>query len=85
MFLLVLGHPYSLCGLPPLGLGHHIEFGAKEVVQQGRLARRLRAKDGNKVIVEASLCDLGKLEICIKMRTGQLYVSRARLARRLMD
>lgn len=56
--LLVLGHPYSLCGLPALGLGHDAELGAKEVVEQGGLSSRLGTEDGDDVVVEAGGGDM---------------------------
>jgi hypothetical protein len=61
---LVLAHPYSLCGLTAFLLGHDTELCAEEVVEQGRLARRLRSEDGNQVVVEASGDDLLDVEVC---------------------
>lgn len=60
---LVLAHPDALCGLPALLLGHDAKLGAKEVVEQRGLARRLRAKDGNDVVVEAGRNDLLDVEV----------------------
>lgn len=69
-FLLVLGHPYSLGSLPTFRLGHDTELGPEEVVQQGGLARGLGAEDGDEVVVEASLGDLGLDEVVVQMRAG---------------
>jgi hypothetical protein len=55
---LVLAHPYSLCSLAALLLGHDAELGAEEVVEQRGLARGLRAEDGYEVVVEAGGDDL---------------------------
>lgn len=44
---LVLGQPDALCSLSALVLGHDGEFGAKEVVEERRLACRLGAEDGD--------------------------------------
>lgn len=63
---LVLGHPDALCGLLSLGLGHDGELGAEQVVEEGRLARRLGAEDGDQVVVEAGLGDMLALEIFVE-------------------
>lgn len=46
------------------------------MIEQSRLACRLGAEDGNKVVVEAGLRDLGKLEIGIEVGTNRLSVSK---------
>lgn len=63
---LVLGHPYSLCGLSPFTLAHDTEVGAEEIVQQGGLSGGLGAEDGNEVVVEARLGDLCFDEVIIE-------------------
>lgn len=50
---LVLGHPDTLCGLATLGFRHDRELGAEEVVEQSGLSGRLRAEDGDEVVIEA--------------------------------
>jgi hypothetical protein len=60
---LVLAHPDALGGLTALLLGHDAELCAKQVVEQRRLARRLRAKDGDKMVVEAGGYDLLEVEV----------------------
>lgn len=66
---LILGHPYSLCCLASLGLGHDIELGAEEVVQQRRLSGRLGTEDGYEVIVKAGVNDVGRLKVTIYVGT----------------
>jgi hypothetical protein len=63
----LLGHPYALGGLAALGLGHDGEGGAEEVVEQGGLAGGLGAKDGDEVVVEASVGDVGDLEVVVEL------------------
>lgn len=60
---LILREPYALGGLPPLGLGHYGELGAEQVVEEGRLAGRLRSEDGNEVVVESSIGNIGLAEV----------------------
>lgn len=60
---LVLGHPDTLCGLPTLRFRHDGELGTKEVVEQGGLSGGLGAKDGNEVVVETRVGNIGFLEI----------------------
>lgn len=64
---LVLGHPNALCGLPTLRLGHDGEVGAKEVVEEGRLAGGLGTEDGDEVVVEAGISDGGELQIVVEV------------------
>jgi hypothetical protein len=59
----VLAHPDALGGLAALLLGHDAELRAKEVVEQRRFARRLRAEDGYEVVVEARGDDLLDVEV----------------------
>lgn len=61
--LLVFAHPYALCGLPALLLGHDAKLGPEEVVEQRGLARGLRSEDGDEVVVEAGWDDLLDIEI----------------------
>lgn len=63
LLTLVLAHPDSLCGLATLLLRHDAKLGAEEVVEERRLARGLRAKDGNEVVVEASGDDFLNTEV----------------------
>lgn len=63
LLALVLAHPDALGRLPPLLLGHDAELCAEEVVEQRRLARRLRAEDGYQVVVEARGNDLLEIEV----------------------
>lgn len=72
---LVLGEPYPLGRLPPLGLGHYGELGAEEHVEQGRLAGRLRPEDGDEVVVEARIDDVGLLEVRVEVRAAGREVS----------
>jgi hypothetical protein len=51
--------------LPALRFRHDGEVGAKEVVEQGGLSGGLRAKDGNEVVVETRIGDIGFLEILV--------------------
>lgn len=67
---LVLGHPDALGGLSALRLRHDGELGAEEVVEQGGLAGGLRAKDGDEVVVEAGVGDVGELEVFIEVITN---------------
>jgi hypothetical protein len=69
-FPLVLGHPYSLCCLAPIRLRHNTELGAEEVVEQRRLARRLRAEDRDQMVVEAGFGDVGFGEVVIEVRAA---------------
>jgi hypothetical protein len=75
---LVLGHPDALGGLPAFGLGHDAELGAEEVVEQGGLSGRLRAEDGDEVVVEACLGHVCFLEVCIDVGAAAV-VSAARI------
>ena len=70
-FLLVLRHPYSLCRLPPFRFGHDTELGSEEVVEKRGLARRLRSKHRDKMIVEAGLGHVCFLEVVIDIRAVQ--------------
>lgn len=80
--LFVFGHPYSLCGLPAFRLGHDTELGPEQVVQQGGLARGLGAEDGDEVIVEAGLGDVGLGEVVVQAgAVTRKSVGLARLAR----
>ena len=72
---LVLGHPYSLGRLAALRLGHDTEFGAEEMVEESRLAGRLGAKNGDQVVIEAGLGDVGPLEVSIEVRAKEALVS----------
>lgn len=73
---LVLAHPDALCGLAALLLGHDAELGAEEIVEQGRLAGRLRAEDGYEVVVESGGDDFLDVEIGVEvLATFQLHVS----------
>lgn len=69
LLALVLGHPDALCSLPAFRLGHDGEFGAEEIIQEGRLSGRLGSKDRDKMVVEAGLGDTGVLEIIVEVRT----------------
>ena len=69
--LLVFGHPYSLSRLASLCLGHDIELGSEEVIQQGGLSGRLRAEHGDEVVVEACIGDIGALEIFVQRGAGR--------------
>jgi hypothetical protein len=60
---LVLAHPNALGGLATLLFGHDAELGAEKVVEQRGFARRLRAKDGYEVVVEARGDDLLDVEV----------------------
>lgn len=60
---LVLGHPDALGGLATLRFGHDSELGAKEIVEEGRLAGGLGAKDGDEVVVEACIGNVRHLEV----------------------
>ena len=60
---LILAHPDSLGCLAALLLGHDAELGAKEVVEEGRLAGGLRAEYGNKVVVEACWDNMFDVEV----------------------
>ena len=60
---LVLGHPDTLGRLPALTVRHDGELRAKEIVQERRLARRLRSEDRDKVVVEAGVGDILEREI----------------------
>ncbi len=60
---LVLGHPYSLCSLLPLRLGHYTKVGIEKGIEQGGFSSRLRAEYGYEVVVEASMGNVGILEI----------------------
>lgn len=64
---LVLAHPYSFCCLTAFLLRHDTELGAKEVVEKSGFARRLGAKDGNEMVVEAGRDDLFEAEICVEV------------------
>ena len=68
---LVLGHPDSLGGLAAGRLGHDAELGLEQVVEQGRLARRLRPEHGDEVVVEAGLGDAGLAEVVIEVRAAR--------------
>ena len=63
--LLVLGHPDTLGSLATLGFRHDGEVGAKEVVEQGGLSGGLGTKDGDEVVVETRIGDIGYLEIFV--------------------
>ena len=62
-FALVLAHPYSLCGLAALLLGHDAELCTEEVVEKGRLARGLRTEYGDEVVVEACWDNMLDVEV----------------------
>jgi hypothetical protein len=64
---LVLGHPDTLCGLATLGFRHDRELGAEEVVEQGGLSGRLGAEDGDEVVIEARIGNIGCVEILADM------------------
>lgn len=64
---LVLGQPDTLGRLTAFRLGHDRECGAEEVVQEGRLSRRLRSKHGDEVVVEACLGNVHGLEIVVEV------------------
>lgn len=72
---LVLGHPYSLGRLAALRLGHDTKFGAEEMVEESRLACRLGAEDGDEMVIEAGLGDVGPLEVSIEVRAKEALVS----------
>jgi hypothetical protein len=76
---LVLGHPDALGSLASLGLGHDGEGGAEEVVEQGGLAGGLGAKDGDEVVVEASVGDVGDLEVVVELVTAGGFDSVSRV------
>lgn len=63
--LLVLGHPDTLSGLATLGFRHDGEVGAKEVVEQGRFSSGLGAKDGDEMVIETGIGDIGYLEVLV--------------------
>ena len=75
---LVLRHPDTLRGLLTLRFGHDAELGAEEVVEERRLARRLRAKDGNEMVVEAGLGNMLELEVSIQVGAMANVVSGGR-------
>ena len=60
---LILAHPDSLGCLAALLLGHDAELGAKEVVEESRLAGGLRAEYGNEVVVEACWDNMFDVEV----------------------
>lgn len=64
---LVLGQPDTLSRLTAFRLGHDRECGAEEVVQEGRLSRRLRSKHGDEVVVEACLGNVHGLEVVVEV------------------
>lgn len=68
--LLVLGHPDSLGGLSTVRLGHDPEIGAEEMIEECRFARRLRAEDGDEMVIEAGRGDIFAGEICRDIRTA---------------
>lgn len=72
LLALVLGHPDTFRGLATFRLGHDGEFGAKEVVQEGRFAGRLGAEDGNEVVVEARVGDICDLEVVVEVLAVQV-------------
>jgi hypothetical protein len=41
------------------------------VVEQGRLARRLRPEDGDQMVIEAGLGDAGLSEVAIEIRAAE--------------
>jgi hypothetical protein len=51
--------------LAALCFRHDGEVGAKEVVQQGGLSGGLGAEDGNEVVVETRIGDIGYMEILV--------------------
>jgi hypothetical protein len=61
---LILAHPYSLCGLAALRLGHDTKVGAEQVVEQSTLSSALASKDGDEVVVEALAQDMFGIEVC---------------------
>ncbi|KAI3480178.1 hypothetical protein L1887_57778 [Cichorium endivia] len=50
-----LAHPNALGGLLACGLAHDVKVGAEELVEQRRLARRLRAEHGAEVVAKAGI------------------------------
>jgi hypothetical protein len=70
-FSLVLRHPYSFCCLPPLLLGHDSKVRAEEMIEERRLAGRLRAEDGDQVVIEASRDQLFYTHIGLELRTAR--------------
>jgi len=51
--------------LATFGFRHDGEVGAKEVVEQGGLSGGLGAEDGDEVVVETRIGDIGYLEILV--------------------
>ena len=79
-FPLVLAHPYPLCGLTTLLLGHDTKLGAEEVVEESGFSGGLRAKDGYKMVVEAGGDDFLDVEIganVLAVRCTTLAMSRS--------
>ena len=66
---LVFRHPYSLGGLLTLDLRHNTEACAKEVVKESRLSSRLGTEDGNEVVVEASIGNVGDAQVGVEVWT----------------